>query len=233
MQDDESIPEQTSSVTAVNSSNWRRTAIAIVITAFVAGTSGYLLGIRTNQNVSQSTQIVSFQPSPTITAQSTASTPSPSTTQAVPTPSFKIYRNERLGFEFKYLEGYEVMQETTNRVSFGARGFPYLTISINQITDYKSYRPCEDIDETNRQTFTCLESGEGLGQEGAIIETKLGQVSAKSFYILEWGTPHGGSYRIVQTNGSPKVEAKMFISGGGLDWQFEQMLSTFELLDNM
>jgi hypothetical protein len=76
MQDDKSIPEQTSRVTAVNSSNWRRTAITIGIIALIAGTSGYLLGIRTNKNTSQSTQRFSFQPSPTI-VQSSASTPAP------------------------------------------------------------------------------------------------------------------------------------------------------------
>jgi hypothetical protein len=75
-QDDESIPEQTSRGTAVNSSNWRRTIIVIVITAIIAGTSDYLLGIRTDQNASQSAQGVSFQPSPIITAQSSVAAPS-------------------------------------------------------------------------------------------------------------------------------------------------------------
>jgi hypothetical protein len=102
MQDNESIPEQTSRVTAVNSSNWHRKAIAIGIIALAAGTSGYLLGIRTNQNASQSTQRVSFQPSPTIPAQSSISTSSPISTQAITTPAFKTYRNVRVGFEMKY-----------------------------------------------------------------------------------------------------------------------------------
>jgi hypothetical protein len=82
MQGAESIPEQTSHVTTVNSPNWRSITIAIVITVIVAGTSGYVLGIRTNQNPSKSAQRVSFPPSPTITAQPSMSTPSP-TTQAV------------------------------------------------------------------------------------------------------------------------------------------------------
>jgi hypothetical protein len=146
MQDGESRPEQTSRVTAVNSSyNWRRTAIAIVVTATVTGASGYLLGIRTNQNIPQSTQRVTFQPSPTIAIQPSVSTPSPSPTQATPIPtlSMKIYRNERLGFEFKYFEGYAVMEETTNGVTYGFNGIPYITISTNQITDYKSYSLCQ------------------------------------------------------------------------------------------
>jgi hypothetical protein len=236
MQDGESRPEQTSRVTAVNSSyNWRRTAIAIVVTATVTGASGYLLGIRTNQNIPQSTQRVTFQPSPTIAIQPSVSTPSPSPTQATPIPtlSMKIYRNERLGFEFKYPEYYELIGETTNGATFGSSGIPYLTISINQITNYKNLEPCEYSNETNeayRQIFPCLERGGRWGQKGDIIETKLGRVAVKSFYIAE-GFPDA-NYHIVQTSGSPKLEAKMYVSGGGLDPSFTQMLSTFKILDS-
>src|SRR5207248_9518020 len=90
MQDNESRPEQTSRVTAVNSSTWRRTAIAIVITALITGTGGYLLGIKTNQNAPQTTQRVSFQPLPTITAQPFISAPSPGSPQTTATPPLKI-----------------------------------------------------------------------------------------------------------------------------------------------
>jgi hypothetical protein len=62
MQDVESTTEQPSHVEAVNSSNWRSIVIAVVITALVTGTAGYLLGITINQNVSQKSQIVSVQP---------------------------------------------------------------------------------------------------------------------------------------------------------------------------
>jgi hypothetical protein len=61
MQDGESRPEQTSRVTAVNSYNWRRSAITIVITALIAGTSGYWLGTKTSQILPQ-VEIIS-QPS--------------------------------------------------------------------------------------------------------------------------------------------------------------------------
>jgi hypothetical protein len=46
MQDDESRPEQRTGATGVNSSNWRRTAIVIVITAVFAGAGRYLLRIK-------------------------------------------------------------------------------------------------------------------------------------------------------------------------------------------
>lgn len=40
MQENGSIPEETGRVTEANSFNWRRTALAIVITALITGTSG-------------------------------------------------------------------------------------------------------------------------------------------------------------------------------------------------
>jgi hypothetical protein len=158
--------------------------------------------------------------------------PTATPTFALPTLKMKLYRNERLGFEFKYVEGYEVMEETTNMVSFNfvSHRLSYLTISTNEITNYKSYMPCKYSDDANKQTFPCLESGERWWQKGDIIETTLGQVEAKSFYIAE-GFPDAG-YHIVQSNGSPKFEAKMFVSGAGLDSSFKQMLATFKFLDN-
>jgi hypothetical protein len=205
----------------------------ILLITLMAGTGGYLLGRRTSQTAPQSTQRVSFQPSSTITAQFSVSTPLPIPTQAITSPTWRIYRNERLGFEFKYPEYYELIGETTNGATFGSSGIPYLTISINQITNYKNLEPCEYSNETNeayRQIFPCLERGGRWGQKGDIIETKLGRVAVKSFYIAE-GFPDA-NYHIVQTSGSPKLEAKMYVSGGGLDPSFTQMLSTFKILDS-
>lgn len=101
-QDAGSRPEQTSHVTAVNSSNWRSTIIAIVITALVTGTGGYLLGARTSQNVHMDTQRVSFQPSPTTTP---VSAPSPSPTRAMVTMGWgewKTYTNKKCKYQVKY-----------------------------------------------------------------------------------------------------------------------------------
>jgi Leucine-rich repeat (LRR) protein len=57
-------------------SNWKTLALAIVITALITGTGGYLLG----RTTSQGTQGASFQPSPKI-EQSAVSAPSPRSTQ--------------------------------------------------------------------------------------------------------------------------------------------------------
>jgi hypothetical protein len=110
MQDDKSRPEQTSRVTAVNSSNWRRTVIAIVITALVAGAGGYLLGIRNKQSVppSQSspspqatmiTQISATIIQPSNPSQSTKSFPTP--TQFNPPASWRVYKSE-FGYQYSY-----------------------------------------------------------------------------------------------------------------------------------
>jgi hypothetical protein len=212
---------------------------AVLIAILIVGIGWYLLGTRTNQNVSQSTQVIPFQP--TLPAhfqrslQATWFAPVPTSTQAGPTPIFKLYRNERLGFELHHEKGFEAMEETVDKVSFGYI-VPLLTVSTRGITDYKSYRPCEYIDEDNIQTLPCLERGERCGQEGSIIETTLGQVNAKIFYTDEYA-PDGdyyppAYYHIVQTADSPKIEAKMFVAGVGLDWYFKQMLSTFKILDS-
>lgn len=126
------------------------------------------------------------------------------------------------------------MEETGDKVSFGFT-FPFLTISTNEIIDYASYRPC---DETHKQV-PCLERGEKWGQQRDIIETTLGHLRAKSFYIAG-DYPYApynedssyAVYHIIQTNSAPKIEAKMFVSGQGFDLAFKQMLSTFKILDS-
>jgi hypothetical protein len=247
MLDNESRPGQPGGVRVVNSSRWRRIAITIaiiiVIIVFTTGTIGYLLELKTypltTPSTQQSTQRNSLPLSDfylTVTARPTYATPWPTSTQASPTPILVMYRNEKLGFEFKHLEGYHVMEETANKVSFGFT-YPAITISTNQITDYKSYKLC---DEANKQT-PCLENGERWGQKGDAAETKLGNINAKSFYIVEDYpyrynpyTPAHTVYHIVQSNDTPKIEVKMHLSNSGpeaFDLAFKQMLSTFKLLD--
>jgi len=215
MQPDEPVPEQSRYVTPVNSSNWKRAAIVLATTALLAGTGGYLVG--TNRSTSQYAEKALLQHTEAVISP----TPIPGSTA-----NWKTYKNEKLGFKFKYPESYHVMEETENGVSFGNDVHTYLTISINQIKDYKSYPLCKDAD-----IYPCLDSGEGWKQKGDIVETTLGGVSAKSFYISEG--PGDGNYHIVQTTDSPKIEAIMYVSGGGLDGDFEQMLSTLEVLNDM
>jgi hypothetical protein len=110
MQSDALLPEQTKSVTESNSVTWSRLAIVIVITAVIAGISGYILGARTNQNAHLDTQRVSFQPSLIITAQPSIPTPLLSPTQAMVTTSWKTYTNKEQGISFNYLNDWNVSE---------------------------------------------------------------------------------------------------------------------------
>jgi hypothetical protein len=81
MQDHESILGRASRVTANITSKWRRTIIAVIVTAFIIGTSGYLLGISTNQNASRNQlrpqahiSTINQSPTPAILKQALTST---------------------------------------------------------------------------------------------------------------------------------------------------------------
>ena len=116
--------------------------IIILLIVLVVGTGGYLLGVRANQNASQDTQRVSFQISPPIKAQSFVSALSPSSTETISTPTFaipalkmKIYRNERLGFEIKHSDFYQIVNETSDSVFLDKRLLMVLLfISLYQLT---------------------------------------------------------------------------------------------------
>lgn len=77
----------------------------VLMVAIVAGLCGYLFGIRSNQNASQSTQKTSVQPSPVATNHS-LSTPSPNLTQAIAKNTLNVYIDEINRFSFKYPEAW-------------------------------------------------------------------------------------------------------------------------------
>ena len=81
--------------------------IIILLIVLVAGTGGYLLGIRANQNAPQDAQRVSFHPSPTITIQSSTFTSSLRSTPSTETAHWKTYKNEQLEISFRYPNAWE------------------------------------------------------------------------------------------------------------------------------
>ncbi len=81
------------------------------------------------------------------------------------------YTNEKLGFEFMHDENIYLIEETDNKVSFGYMS-PIITIS-SQLTDYKSYKPCD----ANMQTLPCLEEGKKWGQAEDINEASPQQAA--------------------------------------------------------
>jgi hypothetical protein len=106
MQPEESAPKQESLVTLSDSFSWKRTAIAITITAILTGTVGYILGVHTTSSISQNAAKALFQPSPTTMAQSSPSPVLTSITLPTVDPSvtanWKTYANTNCGYSFKY-----------------------------------------------------------------------------------------------------------------------------------
>jgi hypothetical protein len=226
MESAEPAPSQNRSTMLTVSFRWKTVVPVIVLTALIAGSAGYLLG--TKQSTIQHSRKASLQPSGADT--------SPTLT-LIPTSCLQVYRNEKLGFEFKYSNFYNISNETSESISLGQKAsngyITYLTISINPstFTNYTAYKPClnEDISEEIYYTqVPCISKGEYWGQKDDIMDTKLDGVSAKSFYLTE-GLPDV-HYHIIQTSSSPFVEAKMFVAGGGLESSFESILSTFKFI---
>jgi hypothetical protein len=108
MQNNESVPDHAHPSTAVNSSSSQRIAIAVVITALIFGAGGYLLGQRTVQNPSQGNQVISVQPSPSLSAEPSPRAFVPKTFYPVPTTdpvltaNWKTYKNDKYGVTFRY-----------------------------------------------------------------------------------------------------------------------------------
>jgi hypothetical protein len=90
--------------------------VAVFFIVLMAGTGGYLLGMRNNQSFPpsqpspspqarrtfQNVQRNSFQPSPTIVVQSSVFTPSPISTQTTVPMNWKTYTNNEFGISFNY-----------------------------------------------------------------------------------------------------------------------------------
>jgi hypothetical protein len=111
MQNNDSGPDQARPPTSVNAYSWQRTAIVVVVTALIAGASGYLLGLRTAQNSSQGNREISLQPLPTQGREPYSPIPFvPKTFYPVPTTNpvltanWKTYTNAQWHLSFKYPE---------------------------------------------------------------------------------------------------------------------------------
>jgi hypothetical protein len=88
--------------------------------------------------------------------------------------------------------------------------------------NYTAYPFCSNI--LTGATYPCIEDGKVWGQSENVMETKLGGEDARSFYLAY--DLLDDDYHI-QTSSSRPLQAKMLVSGGGLDPTFEQILSTF------
>lgn len=160
-----------------------------------------------------------------------------------PTPApeeiiiWKEYKNEKLGFKLNIPETYRVAKETDDSVELGEARDPnsdtldtFLTITTNanNFEDFNKYKTCPEALANlaaDEYPAPCIQEGKPYNQDKIIADTVLDGVKAKSFY-LDLGVAN--QYHIVQTEGSPTIQLKMFIAGSGFESFFNHMLSTFK-----
>jgi hypothetical protein len=155
--------------------------------------------------------------------QTPVASPTPTATTD-PTANWKTYTNKALGIEFKYPESYSLLKETPNvEFGFGIGTEPpttYLTVS-KKLTDFSKYKEC-----VPNGTTPCF-NNISWDQTANIADIKLGGAGAKSIYYTE-GVD--GDHHVIQVASPQKLELKMYIAGGKLDYNFQQILSTFKFL---
>lgn len=153
------------------------------------------------------------------------------TSVADPTANWKTYTDNTLGFEFKYPNNYNPVtssingQIDNNRIDFEANSASYLSLIKQNLITYDEKNLCSP----NTKVYPCIHAT-GSNQKTPVTMIRLGEKSAKSYYVAVAGGPDN-DYHIVQTNESPLIELRMYISGGGLDQKFDQILSTLKFLD--
>lgn len=146
------------------------------------------------------------------------------------TTNWKTYTNQKYNFEFKYPENYSIAKENSKQVVLGVNNNNglienILTISIDPTTfiNNSSYQICNSkVNEL--PVYPCVY--EWKPEEGnKIADVALGGKKATSF---QFGDGQDSGFAIVQTMEEPKIEAKMVIAGGGLEYNFNLILSTFK-----
>jgi hypothetical protein len=203
MQDNESVPEQTSRVTAVRSYTWQRAVIAIVITALIAGTGGYLLGTRANQNASQSTQRVSLNNSQNTSMQPTSYE-----------PSKPAIEGERWVLKRKSGQG------STDILTFSSGRSSYYSPSIVRWRDlllYVSEGGLYSHDVNSGETkllFTIQQAGDSFANDGKIFFSEIIQ-GTLFFYVHMPGDNFSGVGHTYAFSLPPKENPKIVIDFPG------------------
>lgn len=141
-------------------------------------------------------------------------------------PNWKTYIDD-LGFSFSYPDNYTYSNEIVNgvqdpsRIDFETTSGTWLTLIRKNPTQYDFNNLCG----SQTTVFPCIQIS-GWGQQAPINDITLDGKAAKSFYIESTNGPDN-DYHIV-TISNPSVELRMYVSGGGLDKTFQQILSTFK-----
>lgn len=145
------------------------------------------------------------------------------------TSNQRIYTSKSNNYSFQYPTGYKLISEDNQTAVFGfsigsEQPSPYLTITSKNLTDINSFKLCSQKPQ-NDTSAHCIALGSSWGQKNDVEIIVLGGRKAKSFYL---GGGVDFAYHIVQTVDNPRLELKMYVAGGGLDKDFNQILSTFK-----
>src|SRR5215217_8614260 len=151
MHSKESALQQENPTVPTDMSNWKRTAIAIVITAILTGTVGHILGVHTTSSISQNTEKTVHQPSATLTPASLTSTPDLTanwktyTSMTKDRPRFTLkYLPTWTYFEWKDSPYFSGKRYDTKRIDFGDPSektdlgylYPIIRLSLTKCSDF-------------------------------------------------------------------------------------------------
>lgn len=176
--------------------------VLLIISLGLAGFFGYKY-FQSNQQ-----PITDEQPAPTATA-----TPDP-------TANWETYTNPILNFSFRTPSELPVIETNT---SYNYYEGSAVTVSTEDIYKTAKIKPCEP----GNASKPCLVKGSGWGQEKDIEPVNINNNEALNFYI--WNE-YNTIVNVVEFP-SPFIQIATFVDGRGLKERFDQILSTFEFID--
>ena len=161
-------------------------------------------------------------PSPTIPA-------IVSNTQTADMSNWKIYRNDKLGFMFKYPELFKIENEDSNKVSFSGIFEPghqiipsQLIVNFKDAVDTQNTKSCDPAKFQENVNVNCI--------WGNVEVVNINGIEMRRFELNPGSqNRENSSLSYIQTVNDPKIEFIYETVGGGNT--FSQIISTFKFLD--